>query len=208
MVKAQILPAVLLTLTITVLTGMIFPCLIWGFSQILFPYQANGSLIVVNGKTIGSELIGQQFNSPRYFTPRPSAAGRGYDPTSSGGTNLGPTSKKLILGLADDPSTANSDESFQGITNLAEAYRTSNELPYTTLLPADAVTRSASGLDPHISLRNAELQTARVAKERGLQSKDVTYLIEQTTEPRFLGIFGEPRVNVVKLNLALDELQR
>lgn len=204
MIKAQFLPAILLTLAFTILTGVVFPVIMWGVAQLGLSHQANGSLLFKGDKLIGSELIGQNFTSPRYFHPRPSAAGAGYDPLSSSGTNLGPTSKKLFDGIQDDPSTKDVDESYQGVSALAKTYREENGLSSGEQLPADSVTRSASGLDPHISPRNAQLQLNRVARERGIDPGSVQRLIEQNTESRFLGIFGEPRVNVLLLNLALD----
>lgn len=198
-------PSLALTLWFVVITGLFFPFAIWGISQAVFPHQANGSLMRdAQGQAIGSELIGQNFAKPEYFHPRPSAAGSGYDAANSSGTNLGPTSDKLINGIADDPSTPDTDESYAGIKQLAESYRKENNLGHTEVLPADAVTRSASGLDPHISVANARLQTARVAKARGMASEEIGKLIDQYTNPRFAGVFGDPGVNVLKLNLALD----
>lgn len=207
MIKAQILPAVLLTFVLTILTGIVFPCVIWVFGQLFFSYQANGSLLSQGDRIIGSALIGQNFTSAKYFHPRPSAAGTGYDPLSSSGTNLGPTNKKLISGLTDDPATKDVDERYEGIEGLAKAYRKENGLDSHQLIPADAVTRSASGLDPHISPQNAMLQAMRVAKERGFTKEQVIQLIETNTEQRFLGIFGETRVNVLRLNLELDNVK-
>ncbi len=192
----------------TLSAGFLFPAVIWGFGQILFSYQANGSLIKEGNKIIGSEIIGQQFVSPKYFHPRPSAAGSGYDPLGSSGTNLGPTSKKLIVGFPDDPETPDTDESYLGVQGLAKAYREENGLKEDHLVPVDAVTRSGSGLDPHISPQNALLQASRVARERGIDIETVNELIKQSTAGRFLGLFGETRVNVLSLNLALDRFQR
>ncbi|MGV3618432.1 MAG: K(+)-transporting ATPase subunit C [Fimbriimonas sp.] len=189
-------PALALTLFFVLLTGLAFPFVVTGVAQAAFPFQANGSLIRNSqGTVVGSELIGQPFASPRYFHPRPSAAGSGYDATNSSGTNLGPTNEKLLNGLDDG--------SFAGVRQLAETYRKANGLAPDAILPADAVTHSASGLDPHISLRNAELQTPRVAKARGMAVSEVADLVERATEPAFLGIFGEPAVNVLRLNLSL-----
>lgn len=202
-------PAFGLTLFFIVVTGLIFPFAIWGVSQVVFPHRANGSMIQdAKGQTIGSEIIGQNFAKPEYFHPRPSAAGNGYDAANSGGTNLGPTSDKLINGIADDPATKDADESFAGVKQLATAYRKENGLSPDAILPSDAVTRSASGLDPHISPANARLQADRVAKARGMDSDDVRKLIEANTDSRFAGVFGEPAVNVLKLNLALDARNR
>lgn len=206
--KSHIWPSIALTLWFIVLTGLVFPFAIWGISQVAFPHQANGSMIKnTKGEIIGSELIGQNFGKPEYFHSRPSAAGSGYDAANSSGTNLGPTSDKLINGIADDPETKDVDESYAGVKQLAEAYRTENGLRPDLKLPADAVTRSASGLDPHISVANARLQTDRVAKARGMALEDVQKLIDSHTDPRFAGVFGDPAVNVLKLNLALDQAQ-
>lgn len=202
-------PSIGLTLFFIVLTGLVFPFVIYGISQVVFPHQANGSLIKGNnGHVVGSAIIGQSFIKPEYFHPRPSAAGSGYDAANSSGTNLGPTSDKLINGIADDPATKDVDESFAGVKQLAAAYREENGLAADAVVPADAVTRSASGLDPHISLANAKLQAARVAKARGMSTEDVLKLISQNTDARFVGIFGEDGVNVLELNLALDKEKR
>lgn len=197
-------PAVLLTLFFILVTGLAFPAAITGIAQVAFPHQANGSLIVENGKAVGSEMIGQSFAKPEYFHPRPSAAGSGYDASNSSGTNLGPTSDKLINGVADDPKTKDTDESFDGVKQLAEKYRKENGLAADAMLPADAVTRSASGLDPQISPRNAELQAERVAKARYMDVARVKALISANTDRPFVGVFGDPAVNVLRLNRALD----
>jgi K+-transporting ATPase, C subunit len=167
---------------------------IWGASQLLFPHQANGSIIKSsdNKTRIGSSLLAQGFSGAKYFHPRPSNAGTGYDGSSSAGSNLGPTSQKLI----------------DQIKGNVETYRKENDLPADAMVPADAVTASFSGLDPHISLRNAELQTPRVAKERGLSPDAVKAEIAKATESPFLGIGGESGVNVLLLNLALDAQQK
>ena len=199
--------AIALTLVFIVLTGFAFPFAIYGLGQALFPYQANGSLLHdSSGKLIGSEIIGQQFISAKYFHGRPSAAGSGYDAANSSGTNLGPTSAKLFSGVVDDPTTADVDESYSGVEQLAKAYREENSLSAGTQIPVDAVTRSGSGLDPHISPKNAYLQADRVAKARNISTEKVNALIGANTEPRFLGIFGDARVNVVMLNISLDKL--
>jgi len=190
----ELVPAIRSTLTLALYTGIAFPLLIFGLGQALFPHQANGSLIEQGGRIVGSELLAQSFTKPQYFHPRPSAAGSGYAGEASGGTNFGPTSKKLILG----------DQSFAGIKQLADSYRAENGLSAGVKVPVDAVTRSSSGLDPHISPTNAYLQAARVATARHLPEATVTELIRQYTEGRDLGLFGEPRINVLKLNLALD----
>jgi K+-transporting ATPase ATPase C chain len=193
-------PAILSVAFFVVLTGLVFPAVITAISQLVFPKQANGSMIVEKGKVVGSELIGQPFAKPQYFHPRPSAAGSGYDAANSGGTNLGPTSDKLINGT--------SDGSFAGVKQLAEAYRKENNLPADTILPADAVTRSASGLDPHIGSANAALQLPRVAKARGIAVNRIRSLIQANTDQAFAGVFGDPCVNVLALNGALDALKR
>lgn len=199
----QLRPAIMSVLAFTILTGLIFPAVITVLSQLAFPVQAKGSLVERDGKIVGSSLIGQNFASAKYFHPRPSAAGSGYDAGASSGTNLGPTSSKLIKGIEDDPKTK-ADESFAGVPQLAAAYRKENNLASSTRLPADAVTRSASGLDPQISPANADLQIARVAKARGISVEKVRELVAQNTDARQLGVLGEPRVNVLQLNLALD----
>jgi len=182
-----------ISLVITVLLALIvcgiYPVVVWGISQILFPHQANGSLILRDGKIVGSELLAQNFTDPKYFHPRPSAAGEtGYDGGSSGGSNLGPISKKLI----------------DSVKGRVEAYRAENGLKPTDAVPADAVTASASGLDPHISVKNALLQAPRVAQARGIGEEIVKQSISSYTEGRWLGVLGEDRVNVLKLNLSLD----
>ena len=177
-----------MTLLLCVLTGLVYPAVVTGLAQILFPRQANGSLVTVNGRVVGSALIGQPFAQPWYFHPRPSAAGNGYDDTLSSGTNLGPTSAKLIDTL---------------ITQAVDSV-VANEHAVKGSIPADMVTSSASGLDPHISPANALLQTARVAKARGVSDSAVRALVERRIEGRQFGIFGEPRVNVLLLNIALD----
>lgn len=186
----QIRTAVFAVLVFTVLCGIVFPAVVTGLGQALFPQQANGSLIRRNGRVIGSALIGQSFSGPGYFHGRPSAAGLGYDAGASGGTNLGPTSRKLIDSVAD----------------LAAAYRHANGLAAGTPVPPDAVTRSASGLDPHITPANAALQAARVACERGVSVESVLQALHRHTEGRQLGLLGEPRVDVLALNLELDRL--
>ena len=177
------------TLALVVVCCGLYPLLVFGVGQLLFPDKANGSLIVDARRVIhGSRLIGQPFAADKYFHPRPSAAGNGYDPTSSGGSNLGPTSQKLRDGI---------------VQNLAD-YRAQNGLATNAPVPADAVTASGSGLDPHISLENAGLQATRVAKARGLSVEQVRDLIQQNTDPASLSVLGDPGVNVLRLNLALD----
>jgi K+-transporting ATPase ATPase C chain len=182
--------AILATLLFAVILCGIYPVIVWGAAQLLFPHQANGSLIEGSDRRIvGSELLGQNFSGAKYFHPRPSAAGpNGYDATSSSGSNLGPTSKKLI------------DSVKQRVTD----YRTENGLGADALVPGDAVTASGSGLDPHISLKNAAIQVPRVAKARSLDEAAVRALVEKSTERRQFGVLGEAGVNVLKLNLALD----
>jgi K+-transporting ATPase ATPase C chain len=182
--------AVLMTVVLTVLFGLVYPLIMTGLGQVLFPNQANGSLVRdSSGNVIGSALLAQGFTQPQYFHPRPSAAGTdGYDPTSSGASNLGPTSQKLIDTVRDR----------------ADAYRSENGLAADAQVPVDAVTASASGRDPDISPANALLQVGRVAGARGLSADQVRNLVNQYTEGRTLFILGEPRVNVLKLNLALD----
>jgi K+-transporting ATPase ATPase C chain len=202
--------SIVLTVVLAVLLCGVYPAAVWAGAQALFPNQANGSLVSDKTGTVrGSRLLAQNFASDKYFQPRPSAAGTGYDATNSGGTNYGPTSDKLANGShAKDAGgkPVNDPNNFDGIKDLVAAYRTTNGLAADTPVPADAVTRSGSGLDPHISVANAELQAPRVAKARGLAAPAVESLIEQNTDGRALGIFGEAGVNVLTLNLALDAL--
>lgn len=233
-------PGLRLTIAFTILTGLIYPAVMTGLSEAIFPHQANGSLIRVDGKVVGSSLIGQSFTKPEYFHPRPSAAGSGYDATQSGGSNLGPTSAKLILGVTAKDSSGKETVSFDGIDDRIVHYCVDNGIPYETSIPlshfedakgnlddvklidafnaatnplvftpkesipSDAVTGSASGLDPAISPANAELQLDRVAKARGVSPDQVKPLIAQFTHHPDLGFLGEPRVNVLELNIALD----
>jgi K+-transporting ATPase ATPase C chain len=176
-----------MTLVMTVLTGLIYPGIVTGLCQMLFPNQASGSLISKDGRIIGSSLIGQNFTKPEYFQPRPSAAGSGYDAAASGGSNLGPTSQKLV-----DRVKASVDK-----------FRKDNP-DFTGTIPADLLTASGSGLDPHLSPDSADAQVERVAKARGVSTQEIRALITQLTEPRDLGFLGEPRVNVLRLNEALD----
>jgi len=201
-------PAILLTLLFIIVTGVAFPVVVWAIGRVAFPSQAQGSLIRDSrGNVVGSSLIGQSFTKPEYFHPRPSAAGAGYDAANSSGTNLGPTSDKLINGVKDDPATKDVDETFPGIRDLAKAYREENGLAENAVIPADAATRSASGLDPDISPANAALQVARVARARNLDAARVRDLVAANTTGRLLGLIGEPRVNVLLLNRALDGLK-
>jgi K+-transporting ATPase ATPase C chain len=202
----QLMPALRATLFLALVLGIVFPIGFTSVVQFLFPKQANGSLIRNHsGEIIGSKLIGQAFAKNEYFHPRPSFAGSGYAAEASGGTNLGPTSAKLFNGQQDDPTTPNTDESFLGVKELAKQYRKENLLAEYEQVPVDAVTRSASGLDPHISLANAHLQARRIANARSIDLKRITSLIDKHTESRDWGIFGEPRVNVLLINLALDQ---
>ena len=185
---AELKPAFLITVVFTLLTGILYPLAVTGVAQVVFPHQANGSLVTLNGKEIGSRLIAQNFTKPAYFHPRPSAAGeKGYDATSSGGSNLGPTSKKLQDRINDD---------FK---------RLKSENPEATgPIPAELVTASASGLDPHLSPEAMLWQAPRVAKARGVTPERVKSVVEANVEGRTFGILGEPRVNVLLVNLALD----
>jgi K+-transporting ATPase ATPase C chain len=201
-------PAILLTLFFVVVTGLVFPGVVWAIGRVAFPSQSAGSLIKdAQGNVVGSALLGQSFGKPEYFHPRPSAAGAGYDAANSGGTNLGPTSDKLINGIKDDPKTQDVDETYLGFRDLAQRYREENGLSPDAVIPADAATRSASGLDPDISPANADLQVARVAKARGLAVERIRQVVALSTTGRLLGLIGEPRVNVLQLNLALDALK-
>jgi potassium-transporting ATPase KdpC subunit len=230
-----------LTLAFTVLTGLLYPGIMTGISQLVFSTRANGSLVMLNGKVVGSSLIGQNFSKPEYFHPRPSAAGNGYDATASGGTNLGPTSAKLIRGTTQIDDKNKESVAFDGISLRIVHYCLENDIPYESSMPldqfknaqgdlddvklikafnddkqpllftakasipADAVTASASGLDPHVSPANAEAQAARVAKARKVGVDEVKQLISESTEAADFGFLGEPRVNVLKLNIAIDQ---
>ena len=186
-ITKNLLIAVLMTIVTTLLLGVAYPLVVTGLAQAIFPGKANGQLIERDGKIVGSRIIGQAFTSPGYFHSRPSAAGAGYDAANSGGTNLGPTNKKLI----------------DAVTAAVEAAKKDNP---TSPVPVDLVTSSASGLDPHISPAAALFQVRRVARERGMSEEDLRRLVDARTEGRQLGIFGEPVVNVLELNLALDDL--
>jgi potassium-transporting ATPase KdpC subunit len=234
-------PGFRLTLIFTVLTGLLYPAVMTGVSELIFPKQANGSLVTVGGKVVGSSLIGQPFAKPEYFHPRPSAAGNGYDATQSGGSNLGPTSAKLLHGTTKMDDKKNEVVDFDGISLRVVHYCVDNDIPCESSvpldqfkdshgdlddvklikafnddktplrftpkapIPQDAVTASASGLDPHISPANAETQAGRVAKARGVSADQVKQLIAQFTDRADLGFLGEPRVNVLMLNVTLDQ---
>ena len=185
-IKGQIVPAIMMTVILTVLVGILYPLVVTGLAQVLFKEEAQGSLIVQDNQVIGSRLIGQRFSGAGYFHSRPSAAGAGYDATSSGGTNLGPTSSRLIN---------------ERVGPAVEALRAGNP---GAAIPVDLVTASASGLDPHITPAAAAFQVSRVARERHLGEDEVRKLVRAHTEGRQLGVLGEPRVNVLPLNLALD----
>ena len=184
----QIYPAVAITVVLTVLLGGVYPLVVTGLAYVIFPAKAQGSLIARDGKIIGSSLIGQPFTGPGYFHSRPSAAGAGYDATASGGTNLGPTSRRLM-----DNIKANTDSLREENPNVP--------------IPVDLVTASASGLDPHITPAAAAFQIPRVARERAVSEEEMRRLVREHTEGRQFGLLGEPRVNVLELNLALDQLQ-
>jgi K+-transporting ATPase ATPase C chain len=185
----EIKTSVIVTLVLLIVCCGIYPLMVWSAGQVLFPHQANGSLVLdAGGKPIASALLGQTFSADKYFAPRPSAAGTGYDSTSSSGSNLGATSQTL----------------HDNVKQRVADYRKANNLPDTQLVPADAVTASGSGLDPHISIKNALLQLPRVAKARAMSEDDLKKLVDQYTDGRDFGILGEPGVNIVKLNLALD----
>ena len=237
----QILPALRINIFATILFGVVYPLAITGVCQVLFPRQANGSLVTAGGKVIGSEIIGQNFSKPEYFHPRPSSAGSGYDATASSGSNLGPTSAKLVHGTTKMDDKKNEVVDFDGINLRIVHYCIENDIPYESSvplerfkdakgdlddmklikafnddkaplvftpkapIPADAVTASASGLDPHISPDSARAQASRVAKARGISVEQANQLVAQFTEGPALGLLGDPRVNVLKLNLALDQ---
>jgi len=236
----QILPGLRIKLFMTVLLGVVYPLAMTGISQLIFPKQANGSLITAGGKVIGSEIIGQNFTRPEYFHPRPSAAGSGYDAAASAGANLGPTSAKLIHGTTKMDDKKNEVVDYDGINLRIVHYCLENDIPYKSSMPldrfkgadgnlddvklikafnddkapliftpkapipADAVTTSGSGLDPHISPANAQAQVVRVASARGISVDQANQIVARFTEGPDLGLLGEPRVNVLKLNLAMD----
>jgi potassium-transporting ATPase KdpC subunit len=185
--KKHLITSVLMTIVTTILLGLIYPLVITGLAQVLFRDKANGQIISRNGEAIGSRIIAQPFTSAKYFHPRPSAAGNGYDAANSGGTNLGPTNQKLIDRVRADAKTLHDENPTQAV-------------------PVDLIATSASGLDPEISPAAAEFQIPRVARERGLSESAVRDLVQKHTRQRDFGLLGEPRVNVLELNLALDEI--
>jgi K+-transporting ATPase ATPase C chain len=190
--RRQLFPALMMMVIFTVVTGIIFPLAVTGVAQVAFRDKADGSLVEnADGDVVGSSLIGQTFTEPEYFHPRPSAAGDGYDPTLSSGSNLGPTNDALL----------------DTVEERVAAYREENDLADDAEVPVDAVTASASGLDPDISVANARLQAARVAEERGLGVDEVLALVDDHTDDRALGFLGEKAVNVLELNLALDQVR-
>lgn len=184
--KKNLITAVLMTIATTILLGIIYPLVVTGLAQLIFPKQANGQLIQKDGKVIGSSILAQGFSSPGYFHPRPSFAGNGYDPMNTNGSQLGPTNQKLIDRVKGDVANAQAENPGAPV-------------------PIDLVTGSASGLDPHITPAGAEFQLSRVAKERGTTVEQLRGLVQKHTEDRQFGFLGEPRVNVLELNLELDE---
>jgi K+-transporting ATPase ATPase C chain len=188
-IRKEIKTSIIVTLVLLIICCVIYPLVVFGAAQLLFHRQANGSLVLDgSGKPIASTLLAQNFTADKYFNPRPSAAGTGYDSTSSGGSNYGATSQAL----------------HDAVKQRVADYRKANNLPDTQVVPADAVTASGSGLDPHISIKNAMFQLPRVAKARNMSEDDLKKLVDQYTDGRDFGILGEPGVNIVKLNLALD----
>jgi len=234
-------PGFRLTLIFTILTGLLYPAILTGISQLVFPSQAKGSMVTVNGKVVGSNLIAQPFSRPEYFHPRPSSAGSGYDAAYSYGSNFGPTSAKLLRGTTKTDDKKNEVVDFDGISVRVVHYCLDNDIPYESSapldqfkdtegnlddaklikafndekapllftakspIPADAVTASSSGLDPHISPANADAQAARIAKARKLSIDQVKQLVTESAARADLGFLGEPTVNVLMLNIALDQ---
>jgi len=184
--------AILAFSVLAILCGLMYPLFITGLSQFLFPQKANGSIITSGNKAVGSGLIGQQFNSPKYFHGRPSGTEPAYNASSSAGSNLGPTNAHFL----------------EAVKKRVEEVRNANGLPANTPIPADLVLASASGLDPHISIESAVLQVRRIAKERGVPESEIEKMVRRHTEQPLGGLWGEPRVNVLKLNLALDTQER
>lgn len=234
-------PGLRLMIALTILTGLVYPAVMTGISEVAFPRQANGSLVKENGKVVGSSLIGQSFSRPEYFHPRPSSAGNGYDATQSNGSQLGPTSAKLLHGTIKTDDKGKEIVDFDGIEDRIVHYCVDNNIPFTSSvpldqfkdaqgnlddvklikafndtksplvftpkeeIPSDAVTGSASGLDPDISPANADLQAQRIAKSRNISADQVRSLIGQMTQRPALGFIGEPRVDVLLVNIALDQ---
>lgn len=188
MIKSEIITSIKVFIGFSILLGIVYPFAIMGIAQVTMPNKANGSLIVENGKVVGSHLIGQKFDSPKYFTSRPSAVN--YNAAGSGASNLGPTNKKLIT----------------KVEKRVKEVRENNNLNDTQKIPADMVLESASGLDPHISAENANLQAKRVAKIRGISEEKIKKLIADNTDSDFIGIWGQCSINVLKLNIALDKI--
>lgn len=184
--KKNLWISILMTIVTTILLGVFYPLVVTGLAQLIFPHKANGQLIVKNGNVVGSSIVGQGFSGPRYFHSRPSAAGNGYDAANSGGSNLGPTNQKLLDRVKGDVTAAKADNPGAPV-------------------PIDMVTTSASGFDPHITLASAEFQLPRVAKARGISGEELRTIVSKHTESRQFGILGEPRVNVLELNLDLDQ---
>lgn len=206
--RRQLVTGLLMTIVLTLLLGIVYPLLVTGFSQVAFKSRANGSFVKdKSGKVVGSSLLGQNFAKAQYFHPRPSAAGDGYDALASGASNLGPSSSKLLDGEKDDPATKDVDESYDGVRQRVAAYRAENKLPLSETVPVDAVTASASGLDPAISVANARLQARRVATARNLSVDKVLQVVAEHTQNRQWGVLGEKAVNVLDVNLALDALR-
>lgn len=205
--RRQLVTGLLMTIVLTLVLGIGYPLLVTGVGQVAFKDRANGSFVKdKNGKVVGSSLLGQNFTKAQYFHPRPSAAGDGYDALASGASNLGPSSSKLLDGEKDDPATKDVDESYDGVRQRVAAYRAENKLPASEKVPVDAVTASASGLDPAISVANARLQARRVADARKLPVAEVLHEVAEHTQNRQWGVLGEKAVNVLDLNLALDKL--
>ncbi len=203
--RRQLLPALIMLILFTVLTGLIYPLAVTGIAQTVFGDQANGSMVERDDEPVGSRWIGQQFSGEEYFHPRPSATGYSPGPDYAYGSNEGPTSDRWLFG-EDDPETTDVDESeTTGVDDLIRLYREENRLDESTPVPVDAVTGSSSSLDPHISIANARIQAERVAETRGLDIAQVMTLVEDSTDERGLGFLGEAGVNVLLLNLALDQ---
>lgn len=215
--RRQLLPALRILLVLSVLVGLAYPLAVLAIGQLAFGAKADGSLVTVHGTAVGSQLLGQPFSEARYFHPRPSNAGGGYDASASAASNLGPSSDKLLNPCypatdADGNDLKNADGtsvcSDSTVPARVAAYRAENGLTAAARVPVDAVTSSGSGLDPHISVANARIQVPRVARERNLAAPDVLRLIDTATEGRSLGFLGEPGVNVLRLNVALDRAGR